>query len=224
MKIIISETQYKLINESWYHGSPDARELELEGGFNERIMQVEYVKDIDGLLELQQQMTKARDEGNEKLYFKLLDKVGDYKEIFKYRKPVFLSDVYSVAKTYADARRAFDYQNALEKVYKVEVDCDKVVKINAPGDRFRFIDVNKVKKGFIDAGISEEDIDNVISMFNFYVTNNKGIKTDVIAAIGNWFNFDCIDVIGVLDSYHGGTTRSTVRMVLNPMNIKLIKI
>ena len=58
-------------------------------------------------------------------------------------------------------------------------------------------------------------------MFNYYISDNKGIETDVIAAIGNWLDFDCIDVVGVLDSYHGGTVKSTVRMVLDPTNVKI---
>ena len=58
-------------------------------------------------------------------------------------------------------------------------------------------------------------------MFNYYISDNKGIQTDVIAAIGNYLGFDCIDVIGVLDSYHGGTVKSTVRMVLNPSNVRI---
>lgn len=73
----------------------------------------------------------------------------------------------------------------------------------------------------MNAGISESEITKVINMFNF--TTNKGIKTDVISAIGNWFGFDCIDVVGVLDSYNGGKTKSTVKMVLNPSKVKIIK-
>lgn len=78
-----------------------------------------------------------------------------------------------------------------------------------------------MKKGFIDAGIDEKYIDEIIKMFNYYQDNITGIKTDVIGAIGNWFKFDCIDVVGVLDSYHGGNVKSTVRMVLNPSKIKI---
>ena len=132
-----------------------------------------------------------------------------------------MSDKHSIAKTYADPKRAFDYQNALEKVFEVAVDCDKIAKIVATGDRFRFISIDKVRQGFINSGVSLEEIDKLISMFNYYISDNKGIQTDVIAAIGNYLGFDCIDVIGVLDSYHGGTVRSTVRMVLNPSNVRI---
>ena len=213
--------EQRMLNEGWYHGTPDAREIEKEGGFTHKTIKVDYVKDPDGLRNIQQQMNRAKKEGNKGLYWELLNSVSDFKEYYTYKKPLFLTDKYSVAKTYADPQRAFDYQNAMEKVYEVDVNCDKVVKIVATGDRFRFISIDKVKNGFINSGVSEEEIDKLISMFNYYISDNKGIKTDVIGAIGNWLGFDCIDFIGVLDSYHGGTIKSTVRMVLDPTNVKI---
>lgn len=223
METIIREyliEEQNIINENWYHGTPDAREIEKEGGFTHKTMKVDYVKDPEGLKKLQQDIQMAY-KNDRNLYFKLIDKVDDFKEYFTYKKPLFLTDKYSVAKTYADSQRAFDYQNAVEKVYEVDVNCNKIVKIVATGDGFRFISIDKVKKGFINSGVSEEEIDRLISMFNYHISDGKGIKTDVIAAIGNWLDFDCIDVIGVLDSYHGGTVKSTVRMVLDPTIVKI---
>ena len=222
-KAIIANVS-KLLNESWYHGTPDAREIQKVGGFTHKTMTVNYVTDTNGLKELQISMKNARESGDMDLYHNLLNKVDDYKKDFTYKKPLFLSNKYSVAKTYADPQRAFDYQNAVEKTYEVDVNCNKIVKIVATGDRFRFISIDKVKQGFINSGVSEEEIDKLILMFNYYVSNNKGIKTDVIAAIGNWLDFDCIDVVGVLDSYDGGNVQSTVRMVLDPTKAKIKKI
>lgn len=213
----------QMLNENWYHGTPDAREIEKEGGFIHKTMRVDYVKDPDGLRDIQQQMNKAKKEGDEDLYWKLLDSVSNFKEYYTYKKPLFLTDKYSIAKTYANPQRAFDYQNAIDKVYEVDVNCNKVVKIVVTGDRFRSISIDKVKNGFINSGVSEEKIDKLISMFNYYIHDNKGIQTDIIAAIGNWLEFDCIDVIGVLDSYHGGNVKSTVRMVLDPTKAKIKK-
>lgn len=216
--------EQQTLNESWFHGTPDAREVEKEGGFIHKTMSVEYVKNPNIFNKLQQQMNMARNNEDEDLYFDLLKKSHSYKEYYTYKKPLFLTDKYSVAKTYADPKRAFDYQNAVEKVYEVDVKCNKVAKIVATGNRFKFISIDKVKQGFINSGVSEEEIDRLISMFNYYISDNKGIKTDVIAAIGNWLEFDCIDVIGVLDSYHGGTVKSTVRMVLDPTNVKIKRV
>lgn len=226
MKHLKSYRQYEIKNDSilekWYHGSPDARDIEKIGGFSERMISVDYVTDVEGLKKLQNDMTHYRENGNMDNYHKCLNMVSSYKKDFIYKKPLYLSDKYQVAKTYADPNRAFDYQDSLQKTYEVDIDCNKCVKIIAIGDRFRFINIDKVKSGFIDAGISESEIDKTISMFNYYIPDNKGIKTDVVAAIGNWFGFDCIDVVGVLDSYHGGNVKSTVRIVLNPTKIKII--
>lgn len=207
----------------WYHGTPDVRALEKIGGFSERTNTIRYVKDLEAFNEIQSKMKVAVESGNEDAYHKLLDLIGKVYDEFKMRKPIFLTNDYNVAKTYADSRRSFDYQNSVEKVLKVKVTTNKGVTINAVGDRFRFLNLDKVKKGFINAGVDRDELNKTISRFNFYVKNDEGIKTDVVAAIGEWFGFDYIDVVGVLDSYEGGSIKSTVRMVFNPNDIKIIK-
>ena len=210
-------------NPVWYHGTPDVRELEKEGGFTSRSLTVDYISDIDTYFKLQNDLKKYRESGDEEKYFNTLDLVPKLKKKTTIRKPIFLSNDFSVAKTYADPNRAFDYQNSKEKVLKVNVTNGKGVKIVATGDRFRFIDVNKVKRGFINAGIDENEINKIIKQFTYYQKSDKGIKTDVIAILGEWFGFDYIDVVGVLDSYEGGRIKSTVRMVFNPSHVTIIK-
>lgn len=217
----ISETR-TASSTNWFHGTPDGREVDKNGRFNTTKITVDYVKDPVEFNDLQDQLSKTRESNDMVAYHALLDTVSDYKSNFEYNKPLFLSDNYTVAKTYADPRRAFDYQNSLEKVYDVVADCSNIVQISAPGERFRFIGIHNVRNGFINAGVTPDEIDRLISMFNYYVKDNKGIKTDVIAAIGCWLKFDCIDVIGVLDSHNGGNIRSTVRMLLNPSEAKII--
>jgi hypothetical protein len=207
------------LKENWYHGTPDARAVEERGGFESRTITVDYVEDLLGYREHQNLLNQAR-ETNEDRYFELLDETSSFIKKYSYPSPIFLSNKYSVAKTYADPKRAWDYQNAVEKVFSVDVICDKVVEIIARGDRFRFINTDRVREGFIDAGIGSDDIDYVIQMFNYQVQNNSGIQTDAVGAIGHYFGFDCIDVIGVLDSYMGGKEMSTVRMVLDSSKIK----
>ena len=207
----------------WYHGTPDVRELEKDGGFTKKYLDIEYADDIEGYDKIQGDLKIARESGNEDEYFRLLDSVGDYKKIVKIKKPIFLSDSYSVASTYADPKRAFDYQVAEEKVLKVKLKPGKTVIINATGDRFRFVDINKVRRGFLNAGVDEVELNLMIRKLNFALGIKSGIKTDDIAALGDWFGFDYIDVTGVLDSYQGGSIKSTVRMVFNPSNITIIK-
>jgi len=223
---MIRETIRDVIKESnndkvWYHGTPDVRELEKEGGFTQRYINVEYVEDLEAWDKIQDEIRDARESGNDEEYFNALDKVKGLRKSAKIRKPIFLTDVYSIARTYADPQRAFDYQNSVEKVLKVNVKNGKGVTINAFGDRFRFISVNKVIRGFVNAGIDEQEIKDVIAKLNFAVGVEKGIKTDNVAAIGDWLGFDYIDVTGVLDSYNGGSTKSTVRMVFDPSDITM---
>lgn len=206
----------------WYHGSPEVNKLEQVGGFTSGTLDVEYVKDMEQFNQFQEQLQHLH-QTDEKAYHQLLNKAQDFKAHYKCKKPVFLSNDLGVAKTYADARRAMDYQNAQEGVVKVEVDAGKTAVIYAPGDRFRFIDVSKVKDAFVKAGISPEEFDKVLSGFNYYLQDKTKVKTDMIACIGDWFGFDTIDVVGVLDSYHGGTVRSTVRMVFDASSIRIIK-
>lgn len=225
---MIRENLRNIIKESvsekyWYHGTPDVRELEKEGGFTHKYLDIEYVDDIEGWERIKGELKAARESGDEDEYFRILDMIGDFKKRIKIRKPIFFTNIYSVAKTYADPQRAFDYQNSIDKVLKVKIKPGIGVTIDASGDRFRFIGIDKVRQGFLNAGVDEKELDLVIKKLNFAVGFEKGIKTDNIAAIGEWFGFDYIDVNGVLDSYHGGSVKSTVRMVFNPSDIEIVK-
>jgi len=223
IKKLLRESLNEIANdEIWYHGTPDVTKLEREGGFTHKTMKVQYVTDLKKYYEVQNNLKLAREEMDEAKYFKYLDMVAQYRDDFEFRKPIFLTNDEAVARTYADHRRAFDYQNAWEKVLKIKMsNVGKIITIVAKGDRFRFINSNKVKKGFMNAGINERDFDETFNKFTFYQKSKDGIRTDMIAAIGEWFGADIIDVDGVLDSYNGGSIESTVRMVYD---VKLLTI
>ena len=130
IKLIFEDTFDK---EVWYHGTPDVRELEKDGGFTQRHIDIEYVDDIDEWNSIQDSMSEAREAGDDKEYHNLINKVGQLRKKLSIRKPIFVTDVYSVAKTYADPQRAFDFQNSVEKILKVHTKGDNGVTINAPG-------------------------------------------------------------------------------------------
>lgn len=223
---MIRENIREVISESedvWYHGTPDVREIEKEGGFTQRFINIEYVEDIDEWNKAQEELEAAQEVGDGDRYFEIIDEIGNLRKSAKIRKPVFLSNVYSVAKTYSTDKPVFDYQNAEEKVLKVKTKGGKGVKINAPGQRFRFINIEPVRRGFISAGVDPDNLDAIIAQLNFAQGTKSGIRTDDIAAIGDWLGFDYIDVVGVLDSYHGGSTKSTVRMVFDPSHIEIMR-
>lgn len=214
----------RIINESseiWYHGTPDAREVEKEGGFSERIESVQYIENVEEYLKFQQELASMREKDEDK-YFKMLDEVPKFKKRYSYQKPVFLSNIFSVANTYADYNRAFDVQRAEAKVLKVKTNCKKVLNVQAQGMRFKSIPQEKIVNSLVSSGIDTKKAEETVKSFAI-IYSNKIIRTDGVGAIASYLGFDCVDVHGVYDSYHGGNTKSTVRMVLNPKNIKIIK-
>jgi len=121
-----------------------------------------------------------------------------------------------------DPQRAFDYQESVPKTMEVSInDNGKTLKVPAYGERFRGIDANAVRQALNSEGISNEYIDKYYNMFQNDIRGGK-MRTDILAIIAQQFGFDIVDVLGVLDSYHGGTTKSTVRMVFDPNRIKII--
>jgi len=225
MKSLIKTLLREGLNDSniWYHGSADVRKIEKEGGFEQRTLSAEYISDITVFNKLQSDLENAFSADDKDEYHRILDMIPKLKKRLTIRKPIFLTDSKIVAKTYANAFRSMDYQNAEEKVLKVRVNTNKGVTIVSTGQNFNFIDLNNIKQGFISAGISEKVFDEVFNKFNWNVRDKVKIKTDSVAIMGEHLGFDYIDVLGVLDSYDGGSTESTVRMVFNPNDIKIIK-
>lgn len=197
----------------WYHGTPDVREVEAAGKFIQRSESSLVVKNIDAW-KIAQAKLKALDyEKDNKEYHDLIGEITSYQEYASWKKPVFLTNMRSVAKTYADDTRAFDYQNAVPKVLEVSVADGALVSIHANGNKFSSLPYDAVSKGFERAGVDIEAFDEALLMLR--VQSEKGIYTDAVSRLAQHFGFDMVDVIGVLDSYQGGNVRSTVRMVFD---------
>tara|TARA_R110000822_G_scaffold128195_39_gene264017 strand:- start:817 stop:1506 length:690 start_codon:yes stop_codon:yes gene_type:complete len=210
-------------NDTWYHGSEDSRTIEKLGGFESRTMAVTYIEDFEKHEIILNKLRHARaNNATRDMKTELSNELRKLSKKYTYNTPIFLTNKHSVARTYADPARALDYQNATQKIFTVDVNCNKIVTIKAKGKRFRFIDIDLVKRGFIHAGVNTDTLDNVIKMFTYNTGGTKsGIKTDVVAAIAHYLKFDCVDVVGVLDSYDGGKLQSTVKMVLNPKDVTI---
>ena len=225
MKIIdiIKEEVNNLYEESiWYHGTPDNRELKQTGGFTQRTNTTDYISDPKRWRELQNEMQIARNTGKEDLYFKLLDQAGALRKQMTYKKPIYFTDNQGVANTYNDDKRAFDYQNAEPALLKAQInDNGNILKVNAQGETFRGIKTDIVRASLIKAGISENEIEKYFDMFPTNISKGK-MTAETLGIIAQLLGFDIVDVQGVLDSYHVGTTKSTVRMVFDPNRIKLL--
>lgn len=206
--------------EKWYHGTPDVRNIRKQGGFEERTTTVSYISDPEKWKELQKEMAKKR-ETDMKEYAKLIDEVSNLKKTVTIPSPIFLTNKYNVAKTYADPTRAFDYQKAEESILTVTVNTGKLLTVDAGGNDFRGIDLDSVLTALSKGGIPPQKSKKLLMMFIPEIRNEK-LSTDALAIIGHMFNFDTIDVINVLDSYQVGKTKSTVRMVFDPSRINVL--
>jgi hypothetical protein len=140
---------------------------------------------------------------------------------FSKDKPVFLSDSYGMAKTYADDTRAFDYQNANPEVFKAMTAPQRVLDVDAGGADFRGIDLGAVRRGLSNAGIPEAQIEEAIS--GVRVRNDGKIRTDDLAKISKALGFEATDISRVRDAYSNNAKSrpGTVRMMLDPSSISI---
>lgn len=205
----------------WYHGSADGRSL--KQGFEQRSTKVTYISDPEKLRQLQDEMKKSRAEGNNDAYWKALNQVDDCMTYVTMKMPLFFTDKESVARTYAYDKKAFDYQNSEPGIFEFHIDEGRNANIFAPGRRFRHIEIDLVKKGFIDSGASPEDVDLAFERLNHPDNLRNKVTNTTIGLIAQELGFDSVDVIGVLDSYHGGSLRSTVRIVWDANRIKKVE-
>lgn len=134
-------------------------------------------------------------------------------------KPVFLSDKRKIAASYADPKRAWDYQNAVPEVFSAKATPQKVVDIDAGGEDFRGLAITAVRKGLIDAGASADEVDARLA--KALKRSDGKIRTDDVSAIVHGLGFDAADILNVRDAYNNNekAVKSTVRMMFNPEQI-----
>lgn len=205
----------------WYHGSADGRSL--KQGFEQRNTKVTYISDPERLKQLQDEMKKSRAEGDDDAYWKALKQVDDCMTYVTMKMPLFFTDKESVARTYAYHKKAFDYQNSEPGIFEFYIDEGLNATVFAPGRRFRHIEIDLVKKGFIDSGASPEDVNLAFERLNHPDNLRNKVTNTTIGFIAQELGFDSVDVVGVLDSYHGGNTPSTVRIIWDANRIKKVE-
>lgn len=203
----------------WYHGTPEMQNLER---FEGRTLQVSYLTDPALWLSLQAKMQEVERGGPE--YFDLINASSKLVQYKKVRSPTFFTNNHQVAKSYALDARAFDYQRSVPGVVRARIGNGKRLVINARGQNFRGIEVESVKAGLAQAGIDPATIDQALAHFVHQIRGDgKKITTDSLAAIVDELGFDIIDVMGIQDNYMGGGPPATVRMVMDPSLIHIIR-
>ncbi|MFA5311680.1 MAG: hypothetical protein WC375_00010 [Methanomassiliicoccales archaeon] len=101
-----------------WHGTPDSRALNSRPIFD-RQRNVTTIKDQSVANELQSKLNNEAKNPNHPTeeYFRLLEQVKENQSEDRQNVPIYFADNYNVAKTYADDRRAFDYQNSTPTVF-----------------------------------------------------------------------------------------------------------
>jgi hypothetical protein len=208
----------------WYHGTP---ELQKFTRFENRTLSVSYLTDPKRWKAIQSKLSQMPIMAGQERppeYWKLLDEVSKLNQYKQVRSPVFLSNTRSVANTYADYRRAYDSQAAEPGVIPVRVRPGKTLVINGRGESFRGISIESVQRGLASAGIPQDQINLALAQFA-HQTRGDGdrISTDSLAAIVDDFGFDIVDVVNIKDNYMGQGPAATVRMVMSPELIDVIR-
>jgi hypothetical protein len=208
LRDLIEATSSKI----WYHGTPEMQKL--KDNFEQRHHRERYVADPTAYAKIRAQLevTKPGDSGYAALATQI-DSIVSYKQV---RSPVFLTDNRAVAKTYADGRRAFDYQAAEPGIIKVSVDSGKTLTINGKGQSFRGITIEAVRDGLLTAGVSIQEIEAEIAHYPYSIRQDGKLSTNALAAIVDSFGYDIVDVERIKDNYTGTGPNATVRMVMNP--------
>lgn len=91
----------RLERPTWYHGTPDRREIVANGGFEERFQYRSYIADLDQWNSVQPRIAATKSSGDEAAYFRLLDEASDLRQHTKFIAPIYFTDSRKVAATYA---------------------------------------------------------------------------------------------------------------------------
>jgi hypothetical protein len=198
---------FEITSKIWYHGTPDKRDL--ANGFVQKYQNVLYISDIAKYEEYKAELKGKSSSDSD--YFDILDKIGKIKQYKKIPKATFFTDDISVAKSYANDARAWDYQNADPSIVKVTLDLGKSVKIDAKGNKFSNIPMEEILKHF-----SKE----LIMTYLPELENKTRIKSDEILTLAHEAGYDSVIFNRVIDTYSGSGKISTVVAVFDPSQIK----
>lgn len=201
----------------WYHGTPDVRGVRERGGFETRREGRRLVRDAAGLADAR---AASREPGLSAIesYRKMaeLDAFFEHKDI---PIPVFLAARRTTAATYADPRRALDYQAAEEAVLTVVSEAKADVTIDAGGASFHDLRWVSVEAGVQAAGTDPQTVRNAFAALD-RSTEGRIRVADLGAAL--WLcGFGVVDVRNVVDTHTGKGRPDTVRMVFEPETLRI---
>jgi len=198
-----------------FHGTPDVRGLRTAGAFDQMTEGTQRISDLDAWRRLGQQIDEVGPSTPEGIDLTIAR--SNLLEQQRVNKPVFATPDRQMAATYADDTRAFDYQNAEPAIVSMRSNPQRILDINAGGADFRGIDLDRVKKGFREAGIPDADIEDALNRYIVAPRSDGKLSTNDLSAVSQSLGFDAVDVANVRDAYNnnGRSTPGTVRMAFN---------
>ncbi len=200
----------KAIMEKWYHGTPELNKFD---GFKDKTINVEVIQDLDQYLKLSEEMTQYTSEDDK--YFDILNKLVSLKKYVTIPAPIFLTDSRGVALSYADDKRAYDYQEAEPGVIEVEVKKSPDITIDAHGGTFRGISTKRLQGALKKNGLSEDTIDVIIRTTDRSGQIPDKVSTDGLAIIMHELGYVVADIKNVIDDYNAKGRPATVKMVMD---------
>lgn len=200
---------FEIVSKTWYHGTPDKRDL--SKGFVQKYHSVPYISDIQKYNEYKSMLQDKTSADPD--YFDILDKIGALRQYKKIPKATFFTDEISVAKSYANDARAWDYQNAEPHILKASLDLGKSVKIDSKGNKFSNIPMEEILKHFSN---------DLVMTYLPELENKTRIKSDEILTLAYEAGYDSVIFNRVIDTYSGSGKISTVAAIFDPSRIKIV--
>jgi hypothetical protein len=132
--------------------------------------------------------------------------------------PYFFTDNKRVADTYADDRRALDYQGANPETLATYIKMANPLRVDVAGASFRGVR----KKDILAAIENGAPKDNWARELERVSAGRDSITTDMLGSIARRFGYDGVVVQNVRDNYAGTGPKSNVYMVFGNTNIKSV--
>ena len=196
----------------WFHGTPDVRALRESGGFTPRSENRRIVSDLPGLRAAKEHASEPGISDAE-----AMRRLGALDRFFSYEPvpvPVFLSACRDTAATYADDRRAWDYQNADPAVLEVGINAEADLVIDAGRETFRGLRWPPIEAGLRKAGADPEDVRSLLED-RLQKPADGPIRVSDLGAALHLAGFAVVEVRNVIDTHTGRGKPDTVRMVFD---------
>lgn len=202
----------------WFHGTPDAREVKAREGFEARFEKRRLIRDPERLPEARQQAAELGLSREEEA--RRMSALAACFENVDVRVPVFASARRDTAASYADDRRAFDYQNAEPAVFEIDVDLPVDLVIDAEGGTFRDVKWENVQRALLAIGHDPEDVRSVLTGKMGKSVEDRLRVSDLGTLL--WMSgFETIEVRNVIDTHTGKGRPDTVLMCFRPEELRI---